>query len=61
MEEKGYNSWEEDVGEMEPTGRKASLLFIQCLNLEDFKAPLLSPWSNNYTSLGTLISSAGPR
>lgn len=54
---KGYNSWEEDVGER----RKASLLSIQCLNLGYLKAPLLPPWSNNYSSLGTLISSAGPR
>lgn len=61
MEEKGYNSWEEDVGEMGPTGRKASLSFIQCLNLGDLKGPLLSAWSNNYSSLGTLIISVGPQ
>lgn len=56
-----FKEWEENVGEMRPTGRKASLLLTQCLNLGDLKAPLLSPWSNNYSSLGTLISSAGPR
>lgn len=61
MGEKGYSSREEDVGEMRPTGRKASLLFIQCLNLGYPKVSLLSLWSNNYSSLGTLISSAGPQ